>query len=129
MTPGAASTVLQNGPAGDQPGIYYDLQDGDIVFVEQMCYGVLTNQDSCDFELGWTDGVAASGTFTPLTLQFGMATGNPREGKTTQQREVPVPLPLRYSDGVRSITMRVDANDAACQVRCGWSAYVQKETA
>jgi hypothetical protein len=128
VTPGAAQTVLQNGPAGDQPGIYYDLQIGDIVLIEQICYGVLTNQDSCDFELGYTDQPGGGGTFTPMTMQFGQATGNPRTGKTIEERPIPVALPLKYSDGIRSITIRVDANDASAQVRCGWSGCILKET-
>lgn len=127
VIPGAASLVLQNGPAGDQPGIYYDLQDNDIVLIRQVCFGVLTISDSCDFELGWTDGPVASGTFTPVSLKYGYSTGVELVGRIIEQRELTVPLPLRYSDGVRSITVRVDANDATCEIRCGWAGYVQKE--
>jgi hypothetical protein len=127
VVPGAAVKVLQNGPAANQPGIYYDLQIGDVVFVKQICYGVLSNQDSCDFDLGYTDGPAGSGTFTSLTMKFGQVTGNPKEGKLVEERPIAVPLAARYSDGARSITIRVDANDAAAEVRCGWTAYIEKE--
>lgn len=101
-------TVLTNGPAGDQPGIYYNLQNGDIVWITQICYGLTTVSDSCTYELGYTDQAGAAGTFTPITVERHIATAVNVLGRQDEDLTITPPLgPLRYSDGIRSITFRV----------------------
>jgi len=128
ITPGAAQTVLTNGPAGDQPGIYYNIQEGRQVALTMFCFGVNTLNDDCDFELGYTSGANGGGTFTPLTPQFNVTTGAAREGRATFDKLITPPLVAKYSDGVRSITSRVDANDAGCQITVAWHGWVENET-
>ena len=56
-----------------------------------------------------------------------MATGATAQGKLDADITIEPPLgPLRYSDGIRSITIRVNANDAGCTINTGWHGW--KET-
>ena len=120
--------MLTDGPAGDQPGVYYNLSPGEQVFVTQICYGVLTASDSCTFELGTTDQANGAGTFTPRTLERHVATGTAATGKLDQDLDIrPALGPLRYSDGIRSVTFRVNANDAGCTINAGWHGWAEDE--
>jgi len=129
VTPGAAQTVLVNGPAaGGQPGVYYNLASGQQVLIREICFGVNTVNDDCYFELGHTDGTNGTGTFRPITSRFHVATGAAREGRATIDRDMSPPPCLKYSGGVRSITFRVDANDAGCQITAAWHGWTESET-
>lgn len=128
MTPGAAQVVLVNGPVGDQPGIYYNLPEGRQIVITMFCFGVNTLNDDCDFEFGYTDAINGAGTFAPVTPRFHVATGAAREGRATFDRSPTTPIVLKYSGGIRSVTARVDANDAGCQVTAAWNGWVEAET-
>lgn len=123
MTPGAAQTVLTNGPAGDQPGIYYNIPSGERVLVRTLCVGVITASDSCYFEFGHTDAVNGGGTFTPISPRFYVRTGAAPTGRSTYDKPMSPPPCIKYSSGARSITLRVEANDANCQVSIAWNGW------
>lgn len=128
MTPGAAQTVLTNGPAGDQPGIYYNLAEGQQVLVRESCFGVISVSDNCFFELGYTDAANGGGTFRPITPRLYIRTGAAPAGRSTYDKPFNPPPCLKYSDGVRSITFRVDANDATCEISAAWHGWTEDET-
>ena len=121
--PGAAQVVLTNGPAGDQPGIYYNLAPGETIYITCMYWAVLSVSDNCYFELGYTDAPNGAGTFYPRTAAFYIGTGNTVASRTDATRDIRPYLRLRYVDGVRSITFRVDANDATAVVQCGYQFF------
>ena len=123
MVPGAAQIVLTNGPGGDQPGIYYNLSPGEVVYITCIYWAVISVSDNCFFEFGTTDAANGAGTFTPRTASFYIGTGNTVTARTDVQRDIRPPLPLRYADGIRSLTFRVDANDATCVVQCGYQGF------
>lgn len=126
--PGAVQRVLNNGPAaGGQPGIYYTLNRGERVIVVGMHYGVLTVNDNCIFELGWTDTPNAAGVFMPATSARYVFTGGAIAGRATFVHDRAIPVCLRYVDGVRSITFRVTANDATCAIVCAWSGWIEQD--
>ena len=124
ITPGAVETVLTTAPAPPQPGIYYNLAAGDIVMVTQMCVELWTVSDSLAWELGYTTGVAGTGTFYPVTPKFIYKTGAAATGFDGVQIAITPPGPVRYSAGARSITFRVTANDAAAEITITWHGYV-----
>lgn len=128
--PGAvADTVLTDGPgAGGQPGIYYNLTPGKRVLPSRFMFAVETLSDSCVFELGYTDAANGAGTFTPLTPKLIIATGSAVAGFTAHYVTLDPFIPITYSVGARSITVRVSANDAACAVTCGWMGWVEPES-
>ena len=124
----AGDTVLADGPAGDQPGIYYNLAAGTQVMITQLCYGLITASDSCTFELGYTNAANGGGAFIPLTVERHLATGATNTGRLDQDFTIDPPLgPLRYSAGIRSITFRVNANDAAASINVAWHGWVENE--
>ena len=124
--PGDAQVVMTTAPAaGGQPGIFCNLVCGDTIWVTQICVGVLTASDTCLFEVGWTDAIDATGTFSPITPARNFVTGAAQDGPQDRMDTLSPALgPLRYSDGVRSITFRVDANDANCQINAAWHGFI-----
>jgi hypothetical protein len=124
--PGATELILTDGPAGDQPGIYYNLGTDETVYVTMFFYGVTTLGDDCRFELGSCDAINGGGTFTPQTPLKVHKTGAAASSFITPEFEISPPMRLAYADGVRSITMRVDANDAACSIACGWRGFIER---
>lgn len=122
--PGDAQVVLTDGPSGDQPGIYYNLQEGEIVLVKSICVELLTLSDTVEFELGSTDQANGAGTFTPKTPKWAYKTGAANDGFDGRQFPVNPPAPFRYADGVRSITFRVDCNDASTEITITWHGYI-----
>jgi hypothetical protein len=125
--PGAVQIVLTDGPAGAFPGVYYNLERGDAVLISQTIYGVNTLSDSCEFELGYTTQAAGAGTFYPIWAKYISSTGGTFFGVRTYLDILDPPLVLRYLDGVRSITFRVNANDAACEITAGWRGWKESE--
>jgi len=116
---------LSDGPAGDQPGIYYNLVEGDEVWITQFCYGLTTVSDSCTYELGYTDAADAVGTFRPVTLERHIATATNNRGRQDEDLLITPPLgALKYADGVRSITIRVNANDAGASINVAWHGFI-----
>lgn len=128
MTPGASQVVLTNGPQADQPGIVYNLSPGQQIVISMFCFGVNTVNDDCDFEFGCTDTRNGEGAFTPCTPRFHVATGAAREGRATYDRVPATPIVLKYSNGVRCVTMRVDANDAGCEITAAYNGWFENET-
>ena len=122
--PGAAQVVLTDGPAGNQPGIYYNLNPGETVMVTQICVELTTLNDDVEYELGYTDAADGAGTFQPITPKRAYATAAARAGFEGIVFEITPPAPVRYADGARSITFRIDCNDAGATITPGWHAYV-----
>ena len=97
------------------------------MYISQMCYGLTSASDSCTFELVSTDAANGGGTATARTVERHLATGATAQGRLDQDFTMDPPLgPLRYSDGIRSITFRVNANDSGATVNVAWHGW--KET-
>ena len=109
--PGAALVVLTDA------GLIYDIPAGRQVLVTQYCYAVETTSDDCQFEFGYVD---AGGTFRGLGPHKHVYTGAANQGRTAYDQDIDPPMIIRYSQGARRITFRVDANDAACEITVGW---------
>lgn len=122
--PGATEVVLTDAAAGDQPGIYYNLQEGEIVVITQMCIELTTPSDDVVYELGYTDAVAGGGTFQPITPKRVYSTGANNQGFEGIEFTIIPPEPVRYTDGARSITFRVDCNDAGTTITPAWHGYI-----
>jgi hypothetical protein len=116
---------LTDGPLGDQPGIYYNLVEGDEVYISHLCYGLTTASDSCTYELVRTTAVNGAGTVTAVSLERHIATGTGPRGRQDEDLIIsPVLGPFRYADGIRSITMRVNANDADASINVAWHGFI-----
>ena len=122
--PGDAQVVLTDGPSGDQPGIYYNLAEGETVLVKSICLEVLTASDTILFELGSTSQANGAGTFTPKTPKWAYKTGATNTGFDGRKFDFTVPAVFKYADGVRSITFRVDCSDADMEITITWHGYI-----
>ena len=121
VTPGAAAVVLTT------VGLVYNVPEGHRVMVTQYCYAVETASDDCQFEFGYTDAVDGGGTFYGQGPHKHVYTGASNQGRTSYDQDINPPMALSYSRGVRSITFRVDANDASCEVTVGWHGWIERE--
>jgi len=116
--PGAALVVLTD------EALIWRLRPGTVVFVTQYCYAVETASDDCQFEFGYID---SGGTFQPRGPHKHVYTGASNQGRTAYDQDIKPAMRLAYADGVRTITFRVDANDASCQVTVGWHGWWEEE--
>lgn len=122
-----ALTVLSDAPVGDQPGVFYNLQPGEALFVSELCYELTTIQDDMRVEFGYTDQADGQGTFMPVTPVFRLATGGTNfQDEAAPYKLLSPPLALRYSDGVRSVTVRVQTNDADARIMVAWYGWVEE---
>ena len=122
--PGSAQVVLTDGPSGDQPGIYYNLQEGEVIVIESTTMQLLTDNDDVKFEVGYTDQPNGAGTFTPMIPQLYCSSTVGALGFAGSERFIAPPHGVaKYVDGARSITLRVDANDASTKITCSWYGY------
>lgn len=120
LTPGGALIVVTRAMA---PLLVYNLPLNACVFISQYCYAVETLSDSCTFEIGWTDAINGAGTFHPLGPHKHVYTGAANTGRTSFDQEIIPAEPVRYSQGARSITFRVEPNDQNCQITMGWHGW------
>ena len=97
------------------------------MLVRQGHFGVHTASDHCEFEVGYTDQPDGAGVFTPIARHEFIRTGNAPTGREDSSVILRPPIRVRYRDGARSITFRVNASDAACNICCGWSGWYEPE--
>lgn len=122
--PNSTLVVLSDAPAGDQPGIYYNLSEGELVFITHFTYGLDTVADDCTYELVACSAVAGGGTAIPLTAKVRIVSGAAIAGHLQQHDNLArSPIAVPYSAAALSISIRVDANDASTSITCGWMGY------
>ena len=120
-TPGATQVVLTDA------SLVYNLARGMQVMIRQVCYGIHTVSDNCTFEVGYTTQPNGAGAFTPIAKHTYVVTGNTPTGRESHDIILRPPIRVRYCDGARSITVRVDANDATCEICIGWQGWWEDE--
>lgn len=121
--PGSSQTVLTDGPSGSNPGIYYNLSEGDELMISQLCLELVTASDDVYYELGYTDQEDGAGTFTPITPRYHIQNGANFFGFQGEMMTFVPPVPVNYASGARSVTARVDANDAGATIIIAWHGY------
>jgi len=117
---GAAEVVLTEGLV---PGISYNILERQVAVITSIHYGLHTESDNCHFEVGWTTAVDGGGVFTALVPALEYFTGAAQDGPTTQAINCDPYLAAWYRKGARSITFRVHANDATCEITCNWQGF------
>jgi len=122
VTPGLNPVVLTTA------GLVYNIPADRLVMIVQYCYAVETTSDDCQFEFGWTDAANGAGTFHPVGPHKHVFTGAANTGRTAFDQPIgPPPACIRYSEGARSLTFRVDANDANCEITVGYHGWWENE--
>ncbi len=119
--PGASSTVLTD------TALVYNLSAGYAVFIVSCWAQLTTASDNLHVNLVSCTAVNGGGVATDISGHLHVVSSGNMAGTENDEREFIVPIRCRYKDGVRSISMRVDANDAAAVMHCGWDAWVEAE--
>jgi hypothetical protein len=107
--------------------LVYDVRLGERVMITQINYGLSTISDSMHCELGFTDQAGGAGSFTALTSYRHIVTGAAIAGFTDNKEAFTPPRRASYSEGARSVTFRVTANDVAAAITLEWSGWIEKE--
>ena len=121
VVPGAGVLVLT------QASVIYNLAPGQHIMLIDVHFGVNTVSDNCHFELGWTTGPNGAGTFHPLTSHRHVFTGATVTGRADHHDELRPPQHASYGMGARSVTFRVNPNDAGCTISCEWGGWWEQE--
>lgn len=120
-TPGSSEVVLTDAT------LYYNIPTGKQVLVTQLCFDLETMSDDCCFTIVSCSAVAGGGTSTAITGCIQVFTGNVQSGSAAKERMYVPSILVTYSSGARSITLRVNANDANAVISCGWMGEVEDE--
>ena len=119
--PGAGLSVLSYG------SLVYNLRPGQRVLVQDTHFGVISLNDDCHFEIGWTDQPDGAGNFTPFSAHRHVFTGAANVGYMDYDDELKPPACASYAAGARSVTFRVETNDAGCTIVCEWAGWLEQE--
>jgi len=121
ITPGAGWSDLNN------PGLVYNLQRGDCILIVAVCIGITTVSDSGHFVVCTYDQPDAAGAYTEKAKHLHILTGAAIAGFVDYHHAYTPPLVVKYADGARSVSFRVQLNDAACNIGVGWSGWKECE--
>jgi len=121
VTPGLNPIVLTTA------SLVYNIPAGRRIMIAQYCYAVETASDNCQFEFGWCDGADGTGTFHPVGPHKHVYTGASNTGRTAYDQDISPAARISYAQGARSITFKVDANDANCEITVGWHGWWEPE--
>ena len=103
--------------------LYYNLSEGEVVMIVCLKIDIETVSDDCTFELVSCSAVAGGGTPTALTGNYHQRVGATPQPHATENVPFLVPIRVRYADGARSITVRINANDSSAVINTGWCGY------
>lgn len=109
------------------PDLVYDITEGTQVFITQFDVGVYTVNDDCYFTLVACTETDGGGTQTAVTSDLHVYSGAALAGTEWAHRTFDPPIRVRYSDGYRSISVLMDANDGACTVSAEWQGWYEDE--
>ena len=121
FVPGAGRIVITDAD------LVFNIPRGKLVMVRRFCYGIQTVSDNCKFEIGFTNQPNGAGTFTPITHEFNVTTGASVVGRYDFGDVFRPPIRIRYRDGARSVTCRVDASDASCEISVAWHGWYEDD--
>jgi len=108
-------------------GLYYNIPVDRRVVITMLCAGLNTVSDQIDFAMGFTDAINAGGAFYQCMPTKRYASAANRQHGLDYELKPPLPIVIRYSQGARCVTMRVQANDALAAVDLAWQGWVERE--
>jgi len=71
--------------------------------------------------------IAGGGVATALDGDQDVYSSGNLAGAEHYERDYQIPLVVKYSTGARSISIKVNANDALATIGCGWHGWVEDE--
>lgn len=119
-------TVLTDGLSGEGPGIYYNIEPRTQVFGSMVAFQLTSSNDWMRIEYGFTDQPNGAGNFTPITPIYRVQTGPHGISYPHLQLVLP-PFPISRRTGARSVTARVQTNNAGARVMVSWLGWWEEE--
>ena len=120
-TPGATEVVLTD------TTLIYNIPEGKQIFIRKAWILLTSASDNCHGTLVSCNAVAGGGTPTNLDGCLVVHSAAAMYGSEHYERDYRVPIRVRYSDGARSISIKVNANDASTEISVGWQGWVESE--
>lgn len=103
--------------------LYYNLSEDEVVMITQLMVDLDTTSDECTFEPVSCTAVAGGGTPTALFGEEHLATAAAKTSHAPHHTKFCPPIRVRYADGVRSISVRINGNDSSAVVNVAWQGY------
>ncbi len=119
--PGVGLTVLTDA------GLVLNIPEGYLYVVTSHEISIHTLSDDCLFQFGCCDAINGGGVFHADGHPDYLKSGAAQAVLVTQSHLYIPPLVIRYSEGSRSVTFQVTANDAACAISCGFDGFFMQE--
>ena len=107
--------------------IYQNIPEGKQIIIKMLCLGLETASDKLHAVPVGCSAVAGGGDATDLCHHLHVITGATPQGKVEFMHEYPVPLIAKYSDGYRSVSLALAANDSNAQAVVGWCGWIEDE--
>jgi len=107
--------------------LVYNVRSNERIFIVEIAYGLTTTSDQVHVEAGYTSQPNGGGSFTPLCAHRHITTGQSIAGFLDREEEFSMPRVCSYSQGARSITFRVTANDTDAAVTVEWAGWIETE--
>ncbi len=107
--------------------IYYNIPAGKQVVVSRMSVGLDTTDDDGHMYIAGCSAVAGGGDATQLGHHIHYYSGSKKDGRGEHDHDFSPPLVVKYSDGHRSISLALAANDTDADLLVSWSGWVEDE--
>ena len=107
--------------------LVYNIPEGKQFILKQAFAGVESTNDNCTFKMIGCTEVDGGGTPIEASAHVKISTGAAPVGDATKVYNFIPGVCIKYSDGIRSITVMINANDASAIISCGFNGWVEKE--
>ena len=107
--------------------IYYDIPAGKQVIVTRLVLGLDTINDVAHAYVAGCAAITGGGNATQLCPHSHFVTGAAKEGRSEATRVFDPPICIKYSDGYRSVSLALAANDTNADVLVGWQGWMEDE--
>jgi hypothetical protein len=108
-------------------GFVANVPQGERLIITDFSMALNTASDWLHVEFGYTDQEDGAGTFTPLTRKYIIKTGSNATRENPFVVDFTVPLCVKYANGARSFTARVQTKDDNAEVYIGFRGWHEKD--
>lgn len=107
--------------------IYYNIPAGKQVVIIRISVGLDTADDDGHLYVAGCSSVAGGGNATQLGHHIHYYSGSKKDGRGEHDHDFSPSLVIKYSDGYRSISLALAANDVDADLLVSWSGWVEDE--
>ncbi len=107
--------------------IYYDIPEGHQVMVTILAIGLDTVNDEAHAYVAGCAAIAGGGVSTQLSHHMHFVTAVGKSGRSPVNHEFYPPLCVKYSDGYRSVSLALAANDVNADILVAWHGWLERE--